>query len=294
MSGAMRVLVTGGAGFIGMHAALALAAQGSDVVAIDNFDPYYDVELKQARAWKLARAARIEFRRLDLADAGVTRALFDECAFKRVVHLAAQPGVRYSLDNPATYLRNNVDAFGNVLEACRHAEVAHLVYASSSSVYGANHTLPYSEDQSTDTPVSLYAATKKANELMAYSYSHLFGLPATGLRFFTVYGPWGRPDMAPMLFTRAILAGTPIRVFNHGDMRRDFTFVDDIVEGVIRVLALPPERNAATGARHAIYNIGNNRSVPLPEFVAALVDRGDDGAHRYAQIDQYGLGQLKR
>ena len=265
-----RILVTGGAGFIGMHAALALARQGADVVAIDNFDPYYDIELKQARAWKLAREPRIEFRRHDLADADATAALFGECGATHVVHLAAQPGVRYSLTNPAAYWRNNVDAFGNVLEGCRHAHVAHLVYASSSSVYGASHTLPFSEDQPTDTPVSLYAATKKADELMAYSYAHLFGLPATGLRFFTVYGPWGRPDMAPMLFTKAILAGTPIKVFNHGDMRRDFTYVDDIVEGVVRVLALPPAPDAATGARHAIYNIGNNQSVPLPEFIATL------------------------
>jgi len=270
MSVPMRVLVTGGAGFIGMHAALALAAQGADVVALDSFDPYYDVALKQARAWKLARAARIEFRRHDLADAETTSALFVEGAYTHVVHLAAQPGVRYSLSNPTAYLRNNVDAFGNVLEGCRHAQVAHLVYASSSSVYGGNHVLPFSEDQPTDTPVSLYAATKKANELMAYSYAHLFGLPATALRFFTVYGPWGRPDMAPMLFTRAILAGTPIKVFNHGDMRRDFTYVDDIVEGVTRVLALPPQPDAASGARHAIYNIGNNRSVALPEFIATL------------------------
>ncbi len=266
----MRVLVTGGAGFIGMHAALALAAQGADVVALDSFDPYYDVELKQARAWKLARAERIEFRRHDLADAATTAALFADGAFTHVVHLAAQPGVRYSLRNPAAYLRNNIDAFGNVLEGCRHAGVAHLVYASSSSVYAGNHRLPFSEDQPTDTPVSLYAATKKSNELMAYSYAHLFGLPSTGLRFFTVYGPWGRPDMAPMLFARAIIDGTPIKVFNHGDMRRDFTYVDDIVEGVTRVLALPPSADAATGARHAIYNIGNNRSVALLEFIATL------------------------
>ncbi|MEO6928211.1 MAG: NAD-dependent epimerase/dehydratase family protein [Casimicrobiaceae bacterium] len=270
MNTPMRVLVTGGAGFIGMHAALALAGQGAQVTAIDSFDPYYDVELKQARAWRLARAADIEFRRLDLADAVATAELFAQVAFTHVVHLAAQPGVRYSLSNPAAYLRNNIDAFGNVLEGCRHARVAHLVYASSSSVYGTNHVLPFSEDQPTDTPVSLYAATKKSNELMAYSYAHLFGLAATGLRFFTVYGPWGRPDMAPMLFTRAILAGTPIKVFNHGDMRRDFTYVDDIVEGVARVLALPPVANAETGAPHAIYNIGNNRSVALPEFISTL------------------------
>jgi UDP-glucuronate 4-epimerase len=187
-----------------------------------------------------------------------------------VVHLAAQPGVRYSLVNPAAYLRNNVDAFGHVLEGCRQVRVAHLVYASSSSVYGATHRLPFSEDQATDTPVSLYAATKKADELMAYSYSHLFGLPATGLRFFTVYGPWGRPDMAPMLFTRAILAGEPIAVFNGGDMRRDFTYVDDIVEGVIRVLARPPVATTASEAPNAIYNIGNHEAVALTTFIDTL------------------------
>ena len=178
--------------------------------------------------------------------------------------------MRYSLVNPGAYLRNNVDAFGHVLEGCRRAKVAHLVYASSSSVYGANHALPFSEDQPTDHPVSLYAATKKADELMAHSYAHLYGLPATGLRFFTVYGPWGRPDMAPMLFTRAILAGEPIRVFNHGKMKRDFTYVDDIVEGVVRVLGKPPQRDAATGAPHAVYNIGNHEAVELDAFIATL------------------------
>ncbi|HEV8500996.1 MAG TPA: NAD-dependent epimerase/dehydratase family protein [Casimicrobiaceae bacterium] len=266
----MRVLVTGGAGFIGMHAALALARAGAAVVAVDSFDPYYDVALKQARVRELAREPGIEFRHHDLCAREGTAALFREGAFTHVVHLAAQPGVRYSLVNPAAYLANNVDAFGNVLEGCRHARIGHLVYASSSSVYGANHTLPFSEDQRTDTPVSLYAATKKANEMMAYSYAHLYALPATGLRFFTVYGPWGRPDMATMIFARAILAGAPIEVFNRGDMRRDFTYVDDIVEGVVRVLARPPAPDAATRAPHAIYNIGNNRSVPLAEFIATL------------------------
>jgi UDP-glucuronate 4-epimerase len=265
-----RVLVTGGAGFIGMHVALRLARDGADVVAVDNFDPYYDVALKEARVRELARERRVEFRRHDLCDREATAALFRDGGFARVVHLAAQPGVRYSLVNPGAYLANNVDAFGHVLEGCRHAHVAHLVYASSSSVYGANHTLPFSEDQRTDTPVSLYAATKKADEMMAYSYAHLYALAATGLRFFTVYGPWGRPDMATMIFTRAILEGRPIEVFNHGDMRRDFTYVDDIVEGVARVLAKPPAKDAATGAPHAIYNIGNNRSVPLGEFIATL------------------------
>jgi UDP-glucuronate 4-epimerase len=265
-----RVLVTGAAGFIGMHAAQALAAAGASVLAVDNFDPYYDVTLKEARVRELAATPAITFARVDLADAAATERLFRDHKPSHVVHLAAQPGVRYSLVNPAHYLRNNVDAFGHILEGCRHASVAHLVYASSSSVYGATHTLPFSEDQPTDAPVSLYAATKKADELMAYSYSHLFALPATGLRFFTVYGPWGRPDMAPMLFTRAILAGEPIAVFNDGDMRRDFTYVDDIVEGVVRVLAMPPARGSDGAAPHAIYNIGNNQAVQLTTFIATL------------------------
>ncbi|HQR10061.1 MAG TPA: NAD-dependent epimerase/dehydratase family protein [Casimicrobiaceae bacterium] len=266
------VLVTGVAGFIGMATARLLLARGATVVGVDNFDPYYDVGLKEARLATLAGQPRFSFQRVDLADAAATARLFREQRFTGVVHLAAQPGVRYSLENPGAYLRNNVDAFGWILEGCRHAAVAHLVYASSSSVYGANHTLPFSEDQPADHPVSLYAATKRANELMAHSYSHLFRLPATGLRFFTVYGPWGRPDMAPMLFTRAILAGEPIRVFNHGRMRRDFTYVDDIVEGVARVLALPPVAggDGGGGAPHVIYNIGNHEAVELETFIATL------------------------
>ncbi|MCC7115567.1 MAG: NAD-dependent epimerase/dehydratase family protein [Burkholderiales bacterium] len=265
-----RILVTGAAGFIGMHTAGALIDRGDEVVGVDNFDPYYDVALKEARLGRLARRAGFAFERLDLADGEAVSRLFRDGAFDGAVHLAAQPGVRYSLVNPGAYLRANVDAFGHVLEGCRHARLAHLVYASSSSVYGANHTLPFSEDQPTDHPVSLYAATKKADELMAHSYSHLYRLPATGLRFFTVYGPWGRPDMAPMLFTRAILAGEPITVFNHGRMRRDFTYVDDIVEGVVRVLDRPPGPDAASGAPWAIYNIGNHEAVELSEFIATL------------------------
>ncbi|MBS0320274.1 MAG: NAD-dependent epimerase/dehydratase family protein [Proteobacteria bacterium] len=266
-----RVLVTGAAGFIGLHASRALAATGATVVGVDNYEPYYDVELKRARADVLRRELGVDVVELDLADPAATRALFADARPTHVVHLAAQPGVRYSLENPAAYLRNNVDAFGHVLEGCRHGRIAHLVYASSSSVYGATHTLPFSEDQPTDTPVSLYAATKKADELFAYSYSHLFRLPATGLRFFTVYGPWGRPDMAPMIFSRAILAGTPISVFNDGDMYRDFTYVDDIVEGVVRVLARPPAATGAIGpAPHAIYNIGNHEAVRLTDFIATL------------------------
>jgi UDP-glucuronate 4-epimerase len=265
-----RVLVTGAAGFIGMHTARALLDAGAEVVGVDNFDPYYDVQLKEARVAELANRPRFAFRRTDLADADGTALLFRGGDFSHVVHLAAQPGVRYSLVNPAAYLRNNVDAFGHVLEGCRHAKVAHLVYASSSSVYGANHALPFSEDQPVDHPVSLYAATKKANELMAHSYSHLFRLPTTGLRFFTVYGPWGRPDQAPMVFTKAILAGEPIPIFNEGRMERDFTYVDDIVEGVLRTLAQSPQADPKSGAPYAVYNIGQHEAVPLETFIAML------------------------
>jgi UDP-glucuronate 4-epimerase len=264
-----RVLVTGAAGFIGMHVAHALCEGGVDVVGVDDFDPYYDVALKEARACTLTPHPRFTLKRTDLADADACAALFRDEAPVAVVHLAAQPGVRHSLIAPDAYVRNNLVAFGHVLEGCRHAGVRHLVYASSSSVYGANHVLPFSEDQQVDHPVSLYAATKKANELMAHSYSHLFRMPATGLRFFTVYGPWGRPDQAPMLFTRAILAGRPIDVFNEGRMRRDFTYVDDIVEGVVRVLARPPAAGV-DGAPHAIYNIGHHDAVELDAFIALL------------------------
>jgi len=265
----MKILVTGAAGFIGMHLAERLKRDGVETVGVDDFDPYYDVALKRARASRLA-AAGVACETTDLADSAATAALFRDGGFTHVAHLAAQPGVRYSLINPGAYLRNNIDAFGAVLEGCRHARVAHLVYASSSSVYGANHTLPFSEDQRVDQPVSLYAATKRANELMAASYAHLYRLPATGLRFFTVYGPWGRPDMSPMIFTRAILAGEPIKVFNGGRMRRDFTYVDDIVEGVVRVLQRPPIDDSEIGAPHAIYNIGNHQSVELETFIAEL------------------------
>src|SRR2546421_985327 len=265
----MKILVTGAAGFIGMHLAHRLRKDGAEVVAVDSFDPYYDVALKHARAARLLRlGVRCEV--LDLADTKATAAFFRNVQVSHVAHMAAQPGVRYSLVNPAAYLRNNVDAFGAVLEGCRRGGVAHLVYASSSSVYGANHKLPFSEDQNVDHPVSLYAATKKADELMAHSYSHLYGIPTTGLRFFTVYGPWGRPDMSPMLFTRAILAGETIKVFNHGDMQRDFTYVDDIVEGVVRVLSRPPRGDSPTGAPYAIYNIGNHKAVKLEEFICEL------------------------
>jgi len=264
----MNVLVTGCAGFIGMHTALRLLEEGASVVGVDNLDPYYDVALKEARLTRLVERPAFRFERVDLADAAATAGLFRAAQCTHVIHLAAQPGVRYSLVNPGAYLINNVVAFGHVLEGCRTSRIAHLVYASSSSVYGANHTLPFSEDQSVDHPVSLYAATKKADELFAHSYSHLYALPTTGLRFFTVYGPWGRPDMAPMLFTKAILAGTPIRVFNEGRMRRDFTYVDDIVEAVARVLELPP--TGGGDAPYAIYNIGNHDAVELMTFIATL------------------------
>lgn len=264
-----QVLVTGVAGFIGMHVARALAAGGARVTGVDNFDPYYDVALKEARVAQLASLPDFSFARLDLADADAVARLFRDGGFTHVVHLAAQPGVRHSLSHPLSYLRNNVDAFGHVLEGCRHARVAHLVYASSSSVYGASHTLPFSEDQRVDRPVSLYAATKCANELMAHSYAHLFAIPATGLRFFTVYGPWGRPDQAPMLFAKAILAGQPIAVFNEGRMRRDFTYIDDIVEGVVRTLDHPPARSG-DAAPAAVYNIGNSEAVELEVFIATL------------------------
>jgi UDP-glucuronate 4-epimerase len=263
-----RVLVTGAAGFIGMHVSHALLAAGAEVVGVDSLDPYYDVRLKEARLATLAARTGFTFLPVDLAEADQAARLFAQ-GFPEVVHLAAQPGVRHSLTHPEAYYRNNVVAFGHVLEGCRRAAARHLVYASSSSVYGANHTLPFSEDQRVDHPVSLYAATKKADELFAHTYAHLYGLPATGLRFFTVYGPWGRPDMAAMVFAKAIVEGTPIRVFNRGDMRRDFTYVDDVVEGVVRVLARPPAR-ANGAAPHAIYNIGNHQPVALTEFIATL------------------------
>ena len=265
----MKILVTGSAGFIGMHTVLRLLRDGHDVVGVDNLSPYYDVGLKRARLARLSSPCFVQIE-MDLVDAAAAGALFARERFDRVVHLAAQAGVRQSLVDPHAYTANNVTGFLNVLEGCRHCAVEHLVYASSSSVYGANSVLPFSEDQPTDHPVSLYAATKRANELMAHSYSHLFGLPATGLRFFTVYGPWGRPDMSPISFARAILAGEPIKVFNHGRMKRDFTYVDDIVEGVVRTLAIPPGPCAESGARHAIYNIGNHQAVGLEEYIDTL------------------------
>lgn len=266
----MKVLVTGVAGFIGMHAAKRLLDQGDTVVGIDNLNGYYDVRLKEGRLQTLQPMSRFRFQHLDIADRQRLWALFESEKFDRVLHLAAQAGVRYSLQNPHVYVESNLVGFANVLDACRHHSVQHLVYASSSSVYGGNTKMPFSESDPVDQPVSLYAATKKANELLAYSYSHLYALPTTGLRFFTVYGPWGRPDMAYFLFTRSILEGKPIDVFNHGNMKRDFTYIDDVVEGVLRVLqrTATPAPGATAPAR--VFNIGNNRPVQLNELITLL------------------------
>ncbi|ENO89765.1 NAD-dependent epimerase [Thauera linaloolentis] len=276
----MKVLVTGAAGFIGMHASERLLARGDEVVGLDNLNDYYDPTLKEARLARLTPHAGFRFVKMDVADRAGMERLFAEEKFDRVIHLAAQAGVRYSLQNPHAYIDSNVVGFMNILEGCRHAQVEHLVYASSSSVYGGNTKMPFSERDSVDHPVSIYAATKKANELMAHTYSHLYGLPTTGLRFFTVYGPWGRPDMALFLFTKAILEGRPIDVFNHGKMKRDFTFVDDIVEGVIRTLDRTAAADAAFDADNPdpgrsnvpfrVFNIGNHDPVELMAFVAAI------------------------
>lgn len=272
----MRVLVTGAAGFIGYHLSQRLLAQGDAVLGIDNLNDYYDVSLKQARLERLQPVAGFRFEKLDLADRAATAALFARERFDAVVHFAAQAGVRHSLADPLAYVDANVAGFAHVLEGCRHGKTGHLVFASSSSVYGANHRAPFSEHDPVDHPVSFYAATKRADELMAHVYSHLYGLPATGLRFFTVYGPWGRPDMAYFSFTAKILAGAPLEVFNGGDMERDFTSIDDIVEGVARVIRKPPRAGAApsspavSGAPYRIYNIGNNRPVKLLRFIEIL------------------------
>ncbi|MBI3148237.1 MAG: GDP-mannose 4,6-dehydratase [Betaproteobacteria bacterium] len=264
------VLVTGAAGFIGMHVARRLLEDGRRVIGVDKLDPYYDVSLKEARLTELAAYAQFRFERLDLADAHACQALFASCGAREVIHLAAQAGVRYSLVNPQAYAQANLVGFLNVLEGCRAQAVQHLIYASTSSVYGASERLPFVESDRVDHPVSLYAATKKANELMAHSYSHLFRLPTTGLRFFTVYGPWGRPDMAPMLFTKAMLAGEPITVFSHGELQRDFTYIDDIVEGVVRLLPVLPAPCPESAAPYAVYNIGNHQALRVKDFIATL------------------------
>ncbi len=275
-----HVLVTGAAGFIGFHLARRLLEDGFHVSGIDNLNDYYDVSLKEARLAVLKGYERFTFTRMDLCDRDGMDSLFREQSFGAVVNMAAQAGVRYSLVNPHAYVESNLTGFINVLEGCRHWEVGHLVFASSSSVYGANTRMPFSVQHNVDHPVSLYAATKKSNELMAHTYSHLYRLPCTGLRFFTVYGPWGRPDMALFLFTRAIREGKPIKVFNHGDMQRDFTYIDDIVEGVVRVLAKPPQPDPAwtgedptpgtSAAPYRLYNIGNNQPVRLLDFIELL------------------------
>ncbi len=274
------ILVTGAAGFIGFHVALRLLREGHAVHGLDNLNDYYDVGLKEARLRLLRKNPQFTFQRVELADAAAVTAQFAAQPPEYVVHLAAQPGVRYSLVNPRAYTESNITGFLNVLEGCRHHGVKHLVYASSSSVYGLNTQLPFSVHHNVDHPISLYAATKKANELMAHTYSHLFGIPATGLRFFTVYGPWGRPDMALFTFTKAILAGTPIDVYDHGRMQRDFTYVDDIVEGVARIMVRPATPDpawrgdapdsATSCAPHRLYNIGNHSPVGLLHFIETL------------------------
>ena len=276
----MKVLVTGAAGFIGMHVCQLLLARGDEVVGVDNLNDYYDVALKEARLARLAPDPRFKLSRLDIADREGIAALFAAERPQRVINLAAQAGVRYSLQNPHAYVDSNLVGFVNLLEGCRHNGVEHLVYASSSSIYGGNERMPFSEHDNVDHPVSLYAATKKANELMAHTYSHLFKLPTTGLRFFTVYGPWGRPDMALFLFAKAILEDRPIDVFNHGKMRRDFTYIDDIAEGVIRVLDRPPQADpgfdkqvpdpATSWAPYRVFNIGNHQPVELMAYIEAL------------------------
>ena len=263
----MTILVTGAAGFIGAYTCRALRARGEAVVGLDNFNDYYDPQLKRDRV--AALCPDVDIRALDLADRDGLAALFAQIAPTRVVHLAAQAGVRYSITNPHAYVESNLVGFVNLLEQCRHRGVQHLVYASSSSVYGDSATPPFSEDQRIDQPRSLYAATKAANELMAHTYAHLYGLRSTGLRFFTVYGPWGRPDMAPLLFSRAVLAGRPIDVFNHGRMRRDFTFIDDIVAGVLGALDHPPGTDADT-APHRVFNLGNHTPVELEHFIDVI------------------------
>ncbi|MBP8979696.1 MAG: NAD-dependent epimerase [Syntrophobacterales bacterium] len=275
-----KILVTGAAGFIGFHLSRRLLSAGRTVIGIDNLNAYYEVRLKEDRLGILAKERGFRFTRLDIADRGAMTDLFLREKPPLVVHLAAQAGVRYSLTNPYAYLDSNLTGFLNILECCRHHGVSHLVFASSSSVYGGNTKMPFSVHDNVDHPVSLYAATKKANELMAHAYAVLYGIPCTGLRFFTVYGPWGRPDMALFLFTRAILAGEPIDVYNEGKMERDFTYIDDIVEGIIRVTARPPTPDpawngtcpdpAGSFAPYRIYNIGNSQPVALLDFIAAL------------------------
>jgi UDP-glucuronate 4-epimerase len=271
----MKILVTGVAGFVGSYVATSLLKRGNEVVGVDNINEYYDVNLKKDRLKLLGIENnsstssiydKLTFIHLDISDSEKLHNLFVEYDFQIVCHLAAQAGVRYSLENPSAYIQSNIVGFANILECCKNAKIEHLVYASSSSVYGLNKKIPFSVEDNVDRPISLYAATKKSNELMAYSYSHLYDLPVTGLRFFTVYGPWGRPDMAYFLFTKAILNNKPIKVFNHGDMQRDFTYIDDIVEGVVRVIDNKPQR-FQNEPPYKLYNIGNNKPVNLLHFI---------------------------
>lgn len=276
----MHILVTGAAGFIGFHVAQKLLQRGDSVVGLDNLNDYYDVSLKEARLAQLQKLPGFIFTRAGLQDRADIESLFNINPFDAVINLAAQAGVRYSLEKPQAYIDSNIVGFTNILECCRHHNIGHLVYASSSSVYGMNSAMPFSVHDNVDHPMSLYAASKKANELMAHTYSHLFNIPTTGLRFFTVYGPWGRPDMALFLFTKAILAGEPIKVFNNGQMQRDFTYIDDIVEGVIRVMDQPASPNpnwdsaapdpGTSSAPYRIFNIGNNNPVLLTDFIGAI------------------------
>jgi UDP-glucuronate 4-epimerase len=276
----LKILVTGAAGFIGMHTAKRLLERGDDVVSIDNINDYYDVRLKYARLEQLKPFPNFTFIKMDIADREAMEKLFAEHKFPRVIHLAAQAGVRYSLQNPHAYIQSNIVGFMNILEGCRHNKVEHLVYASSSSVYGLNTKMPFSVSDNVDHPVSLYAATKKSNELMAHAYSHLYNLPTTGLRFFTVYGPWGRPDMAVYIFTKAILEGRAIDVYNNGDMERDFTYIDDIVEGVVRIAGKVPRANpdwipdhpdpGSSSAPYRLYNIGNHSPVKLRAMIETM------------------------
>lgn len=277
------ILVTGAAGFIGYHLSDRLASLGFTVVGIDNLNDYYEVSLKEARLKQLSKHSNFHFYKTDLCDASGLNVLFKKYQFEQVVHLAAQAGVRYSLTNPGAYLKSNLEGFLNMLEACRHFSVSHLIYASSSSVYGANRAMPFSIHQNVDHPISLYAASKKSNELMAHSYSSLFNIPTTGLRFFTVYGPYGRPDMALFLFTKSILEGKPIDVFNNGKMRRDFTYVDDIIESIVRLIPLAPSRDSNWNAMQPdpgtsfapwrVFNIGNNHPVELLRFIEILEEK---------------------
>jgi UDP-glucuronate 4-epimerase len=276
----MKFLVTGAAGFIGFHVSQALIKRGDEVVGIDNINDYYDTSLKNARLDRLTVDPKFSFYKIDLTEKEAILSLFLEHSFDGVINLAAQAGVRYSITNPEAYIESNIVGFLNILEACRHNNIKHLVYASSSSVYGMNGSMPFSIHDNVDHPISLYAASKKSNELMAHTYSHLYNLPTTGLRFFTVYGPWGRPDMACFLFTKAITEGSPIKVFNNGEMQRDFTFIDDIVNGIIKVVDKPAGQNKSwnpmqpdpgtSSAPYRIYNIGNNTPVALKKFIAIL------------------------